>query len=511
MEMKRPTAEEVAQLASGLGMTLTTAELDAFTSEFEGVVSTYQHLQALEDPAPAIAGARREWYKPGSKENRWNAWYVKTNIKGTKGGKLDGKTVVIKDNVAVAGVPMMNGASVLQGYTPEFDATIVTRLLGAGATVVGKSHCEYYCLSGGSHTGALGPVVNPHRPGYSTGGSSSGSGALLAAGEVDLAIGGDQGGSIRIPGSYCGVVGMKPTWGLVPYTGIMPIELTLDHVGPMTRTVADNALMLEVLAGPDGLDPRQIQYAVEPQYTSSLNGGAQGLRIGVVTEGFGWENSEKDVDDKVREAANLLGRLGATVEDVSIPMHRQGKTIWTGIVNEGSLHQMMKGNGFGFNWKGLYMPSLMAKHAEWTERADELSPTLKFTMLVGEYAFQQGKGTYHAKAQNLARRLRAAYDDALDSYDLLLMPTVPMKATPLPSKDAPVELIFQRAWEMLGNTSPFNVTGHPALQIPCGWSNELPVGMMLIGRHYDEATLYRAASAYESATAVSNVFPPLLP
>ena len=147
--------------------------------------------------------------------------YVKTTVHGAAKGKLKGKTVVLKDNVMLAGVQMMNGASTLEGYIPNIDATITNRILDEGATIVGKAHCEYFCLSGGSHTNAKGPVINPHKKGYSAGGSSSGSAALLAAGEVDMAIGGDQGGSIRMPASYCGVYGMKPTHGLVPYTCLL--------------------------------------------------------------------------------------------------------------------------------------------------------------------------------------------------------------------------------------------------------------------------------------------------
>ena len=219
---------------------------------------------------------------------------------------------------------MMNGASTLEGYVPEIDATIVTRLLDAGATIAGKAHCEYFCFSGGSHTSAHGPVTNPRKQGYSAGGSSSGSAALLAAGEVDLAIGGDQGGSIRMPSSYCGTYGMKPTHGLVPYTGIMPIELTLDHTGPMSRTVSDNALMLEVLAGPDGLDPRQINITTDT-YTAALKGEIGKLRIGVVKEGFGLANSEPEVDNLVKKGAETFRKLGADVEEVSIPAPFAGR------------------------------------------------------------------------------------------------------------------------------------------------------------------------------------------
>ena len=162
---------------------------------------------------------------------------------------------------------MMNGSSILEGYVPDVDATIVTRILDAGGTIIGKTNCEFLCFSAGSHTNALGPTHNPRRRGYTTGGSSSGSAAVVAASEADMAVGGDQGGSIRAPAAFCGIYGMKPTHGLVPYSGIMSVEPTLDHAGPMPRTVADNALLLTALAGPDGLDPRQ--HAVRAANTRS--------------------------------------------------------------------------------------------------------------------------------------------------------------------------------------------------------------------------------------------------
>jgi amidase len=332
--------------------------------------------------------------------------------------------------------------------------------------------------------------------GYSAGGSSSGSGAVVAAGEVPMALGGDQGGSIRMPAAYCGIYGMKPTHGLVPYTGVMPIELTLDHTGPMTATVEDNALLLEVLAGPDGLDPRQ--YGAQAQaYTEALGGGMAGLQIAVVEEGFGHPQSEAGVDALVREGAEQLKRLGASVETVSIPMHRLGQAIWLPIAAEGATIQMMLGNGYGFNWQGLYVTSLMEHHSAWRTRADELSDTLKNTMLLGQYMVGQYRGHYYAKAQNLVRRLRAAYDSVLARYDLLLMPTLPMVATPLPEDNAPIGEILQRAFEMLPNTTPFDCTHHPAMSLPCGLVDGLPAGLMLIARQFDEITLYRAAHAFE--------------
>src|SRR5881392_222749 len=243
-------------------------------------IESYRRIDQLTEPTLAVRYPRTGGYRPSADENPLNAWYQKCTIKGTSSGILAGKRIAIKDNVCVAGVPMMNGSSALEGYVPEFDATIVTRILDAGGEIVGKSVCEHLCFSGGSHTSDTGPVLNPHDPKRSAGGSSSGSAALVVSGECDLAIGGDQGGSIRIPSAYCGAVGHKPTYGLVPYTGVFPIELTLDHTGPIGRSAAEVALLLEAIAGRDGLDPRQSGAVRTEPYTKKLPGDVHGLRIG---------------------------------------------------------------------------------------------------------------------------------------------------------------------------------------------------------------------------------------
>jgi amidase len=496
--VKRPTHSQLAEIVEEFGMHMSDARIDEFLTVMEDYIGAYDIVDAMPDYLPPVDYPRTAGYRPSEDENPLNAWYVKTEIRGAPRGPLSGRTVALKDNVCLAGVPMMNGASTLKGYTPDVDATVVTRLLDAGATIMGKAHCEYFCLSGGSHTNATGPVQNPRKHGYSAGGSSSGSGALVASGEVDMAIGGDQGGSIRMPSAFCGCYGMKPTHGLVPYTGVMPIETTIDHTGPITANVADNALMLEAIAGEDGLDPRQYSPQVD-NYTAALGRGASRLRIGVVKEGFGHDNSEADVDAKVREAAAKFRALGATVDEISIPMHLAGAAIWTPIAVEGLTNQMMKGNGMGTGWKGLYTTSLLDYHANWRTRADELSDSLKVCMFIGEYYLKHHRGHYYAKSQNLGRKLRAAYDAMLGAYDLLLMPTLPMKATPLPPPDASLALYVQRAFEMVTNTSPFDVTGHPAMSVPCGMSDGLPVGMMLIARHWQEATIYQAAHAFEQS------------
>lgn len=499
MAVIRPTSAQIQSVALGLGIHLDAAKAETYLALLQPNFDAYDAVDAMPDYLPAVKYPRGPSYRPEAADNRYGAWYVKTTLKGAPGGKLAGKTVAIKDNVCVAGVPMMNGSATMEGFVPTIDATIITRLLDAGATIAGKSVCELFCFSGGSHTSATGPVHNPRRAGYSAGGSSSGSAALVAAGEVDMAIGGDQGGSIRMPSSYCGIYGMKPTWGLVPYTGVMPIEVTIDHTGPMTATVADNALMLEVLAGPDGLDPRQHAGQAAKPYTELMKGGVKGMKIGIVREGFGLPQSMPEVDAKVRAAAARLASLGASVAEVSLPMHAVGPAIWLPIAAEGATQQMMKDNGYGFNYKGLFDTALIDFHNGWKARADELSDTLKLTMVLGEYFLQTRTGHFYGKAQNLTRQLKAAYDTALGDFDLLLMPTLPLTATPLPAADAPLQEVIQRAFEMLPNTCVTDITGHPAMSIPCGLVDGLPVGMMLIGKDYDEGTIYRAALAFEQS------------
>ena len=500
MSIKSPTPAQLRTVADDLGLSLS----DDDVAEFGGMMAAtlrdyYAPLDALPDNVPEITYPRTPGHRPDADEDPLHAWYVKSTVTGAAAGKLAGKRVVLKDNICLAGVPMMNGASTLEGYVPDVDATVVTRILDAGGEIAGKAHCEYFCFSGGSHTNATGATHNPHKRGYSAGGSSSGCAALVGAGEIEMAIGGDQGGSIREPASFCGIYGMKASHGLVPYTGVMPIELTLDHVGPMTATVADNALLLEVVAGADGLDPRQ--YAPQTAaYTEALGGDIAGLKVGVVAEGFDWPHSQSDVDAKVRAAADRLAGLGASVSEVSLPMHRIGMNIWLPMGVEGATELMMKGNGFGTNWRGLYVTSLLDAHSAWRANANSLSEILKLGIMLGQYMHRYYHGHYYAKAQNLSRQLRAVYDDALTAHDLLLMPTCAIKPPPLPPLNPTRLESMSPGFDPITNTAPFDATGHPAMNVPCGMSDGLPIGMMLIAKHWDESTIYRAAHAFEQST-----------
>src|SRR2546425_504171 len=278
MAVQIPSPEQMREVASRCGLSLSSADAESFRQLFAGYVAAYNTVDAMPDEVPAVKYPRTPGYRPGPEENRHNAWYRKTSVKGASTGKLKGKRVAVKDNIMLAGVPMMNGASTLEGYVPDFDATVVSRILDEGGEIIGKTHCEYFCLSGGSHTNATGPVHNPHRMGYSAGGSSSGSAVVVALGEADMAMGGDQGGSIRLPASFSGICGVKPTGGLVPYTGIMPIEIFVDPTGPMTAPRARHALLLEAIAGDGGYEPRINAPKVHP-YSTMLDGDRKSTRL----------------------------------------------------------------------------------------------------------------------------------------------------------------------------------------------------------------------------------------
>ncbi|GAA4879882.1 amidase [Actinomycetospora straminea] len=500
MPLPDPDRAALGAVAEHYGLGLSGDEIDEYAPVVQGLLGSWNAVEELYRAEAAPSAPQRAWSRPETGENPYNAWYVTTSITGSSSGPLAGRTVAVKDNTAVAGVPMTNGSALVEGYVPAEDATIVTRLLEAGATIAGKAVCEDLCFSGASITASTGHVENPWDTTRTAGASSSGSGALVAGGHVDMATGGDQGGSIRIPAANCGLVGHKPTWGLVPYTGAFPIEATVDHVGPMTRTVHDAALMLSVIAGRDGRDPRQPADLVPDDYLAALDAGARGLRVGVVREGFGRDESEPAVDDTVRTAVTALADAGMQVSEVSVPWHLHGPRIWDVIASEGACSQMIDNFGYGLNWKGHYDPELMDHFgARWAEDGTRFAVTVTLVLLAGRYGLQTGHGRYYAMAQNLAPKLAGAYDAALADVDLLVMPTLPLRPTVRPAADARPPEILARALEMLGNTCPFDVTGHPAISVPAGLADGLPVGMMLVGRPFEDATVLRAAHAFEQA------------
>lgn len=495
MAVPKPSMADIDAAAEHFGFHLDADASKAALAFVQQMLITCDVIDVLYDEVARTPAPERTYDFPGPDENPLGAWYVTTEIRSGADGLLSGRRVAVKDNIAVAGVPMMNGSRTVESFIPDRDATVVERLLAAGATIAGKSVCEDLCYSASSFTSASGPVRNPWDTTRETGGSSSGSAALVAAGAVDLAIGADQAGSIRIPASLCGIVGFKPTYGLVPYTGAIPLERTIDHLGPMTRTVSDAALLLTALAGDDGWDPRQPSDLSVCDYSAAMTGDVAGLRVGVLTEGFGHRRSQPEVDELVRAAAYRFTEIGCSVGEISVPWHRGTLALSAIFCTEGGIYQMLEGNGSGLGAEGLYDPDLMAHFA--TQRrahADQLSAIVKATAIAGHYGLNALGGSYYAKARNLVPHARAAYDDAFARYDVLVMPTTPATARPLPDDFTALGAAIGKA----ANTAPFNVTGHPAISVPAGLVDGLPAGMMLVGRRFGDATVLKVAHAFES-------------
>ena len=499
MTVSRPSAADIDAAARHFGFHLDADAQRDYLAAVGRSLHSYDIVDELYDEFVRPLAPVRAYRFPEAAQNPLGAWYVTAEIASGAQGPLSGRAVAIKDNIAVAGLPMMNGSHAVEGFVPSRDATVVERLLAAGATIAGKTVCEDLCCSGSSFTSASGPVRNPWDTTREAGGSSSGSGALVAAGEIDLALGGDQGGSIRIPASLCGAVGLKPTHGLIPYTGAFPIDRTIDHLGPITRTVADAALLLTVLAGPDGWDPRQPASIPAVDYRAALTGDVAGLRVGILTEGFGQLGSLPEVDSLVRSAAERLTEIGCSVGEISVPWHRHAVHVFTVIITDGATGQMLDGNGYGVGVDGLYDPELMAHFAsQRIAKADQLASTVKAAALCGYYALNTLGGASYAKARNLVPQARAAYDHALAQYDVLVLPTVPGTAETLPTGSPQEAAPLERAHGKALNTAPMNITGHPAISVPAGLVNGLPAGMMFVGKRFDDATVLKVADAFET-------------
>ena len=505
MTIRRPSWGDIADISDRYHLQLTDAEIEVHMNLVPAVLDGYDELDQYPDPVrEVIPAVRVPGARPEKEDDPLNGVVRRCSVKATGGGRglLSGKTIGAKDTICIAGIPMTCASRLLYDYTPDIDATIVRRILKAGGHITAVLNTDDFAFSGGGHTSTYGPGLNPTNKKHAAGGSSCGSAIAPATGIVDIAIGGDQGGSIRIPAAWSGIVGLKPTHGLVPYTGIVGFDHTIDHIGPMTRTVADAALFLQVVAGKDDtcIDPRQPDKIRVPKYADALTGRIKGLRIAVVKEGFGTPESMKAVDSAVKEAARFLGSLGAKVKDVSVPLHKRVVPLWNCVAIEGGIDSFYHGH-HAYQTKGWYNPRLMSAMCRAIKtHGGDLSPTAKLGAVLGHYMREQYDGVFYGRAQNMSRALNDAYDKVFEDFDLVLMPTTPQTAhavPPMPEDDRTAHIA--QALNMVRNTAAFDLTGHPSITVPCRGVKGLPVGLMLTGAHFDDATVLRAAHAYLKA------------
>jgi amidase len=504
MTLRRPSRRDIEDLSQRTGVDLTEAEAVVIHDLVNANLDIYDQLDQMPDPVRSVTAAVRI---PGARPNRvddpLNAIVRHVDVKAidVSSGPLSGKRIGIKDTICVAGIPMSCGSKLLYDYTPDIDATVVKRILEADGRITAMLNTDDFSFSGAGHTSTYGPGLNPASKRHVAGGSSCGSAGAVATGMVDIALGGDQGGSIRMPASWSGIVGLKATHGRVPYTGIAGFDPTIDHIGPMARTVEDAALLLSVVAGRDetSIDPRQPDDLPKVDFGSALTGSIKGMRIAVIEEGFTTPASTDEVNDAVREATRYLERLGARVDHISVPEHRHVMPVWTAIAVEGGLDCFYHGlNPYGTkSWYNTRLMSAMSKAIK--TNGGDFSPTTKVGVILATYMKEQYNGVYYGRAQNLSRELTRRYDAVFDDYDLVAMPTTPQTAHEIPPMpEVHRKLHVTQALNMLWNTAVFNLTGHPSISVPCRDVSGLPVGLMLTGRSFDEASVLRAAHAYET-------------
>jgi len=490
-----PSAEDVLEKAEKLHLDIDEETAEHFAEAMQESVKLYEKIDEIREPIPDRRFNDRDpGYKPPDDGNPNNVYVTKCRVSGTDEGILDGYEIGIKDNIRVRGVEMTGGSKMFEGFIPSSDATVVTRLLEAGGEVTAKLNMTELALL--AWMSAFGPVRNPRDPEYLAGSSSSGSAAAVVMDEVDISLGTDGGGSVRLPAAWCGCVGHKPTNNLLPETGMVS---TVSTVGPFSNTVDDCARALDAMTDPSD-EVFQRMFDTDFSFRDSLSSSPDQINVGMLREGFDISHAEQGVNDAVASALDDFESEGATIEEVSVPQHQKAGDIHSAISIE-ELTAKIRSEGVGHFRKKSYDVQFADAFGK-ARRTDshEFLTTLQYTIIFGQYMADRYLGKYHAKAQNLRPEMIQYYDDVLTEVDVLAMPTVPKTAisiSEMKGKTLDDQLSSFYLNSVAVNTKPFNLTGHPAISIPCGVANGLPVGLMLVGERFDDKTVFEAADAFE--------------
>ena len=406
-------------------------------------------------------------------------------------GLLAGVPIAIKECISTRGIETTCSSKILRGYVPPYDAHVVERLKAEGAIVMGKTNMDEFAMGTSTETSCFGPTRNPWDLDTVPGGSSGGSAAAVAGGEAPCALGSDTGGSVRCPASFCGIVGLKPTYGLVSRYGLIAYANSLEQIGPLTNTVEDTALLMEIMAGHDWRDTTSAE---KGSYLPGLKKGVQGLKIGIPKEYFG-EGVDKKVEKAVWDAISTLEGLGAAWKEVSLPHTRYALAAYYVIAMSEASSNLARFDGLRY---GLRKEEDQDWHTTYSEiRAEGFGPEVKRRILLGTYALSAGYyGRYYLKALKVRTLIKDDFLRAFKDVDLIAGPTMPIPAFRIGERiNDPLSLYLADVF-----TVPINLAGVPAVSLPCGFAGHLPIGLQLIGRHFQEDLLLRAANAFEEAT-----------
>jgi len=421
---------------------------------------------------------------------------------GEERGLLFGLPAGIKDNIVTEGLITTCASKLLANYVPIYDATVMKKLKAAESVTIGKLNMDEFAMGGSNENSAFQLTRNPWNTEHVPGGSSGGSAAAVAAGEVYFALGSDTGGSIRQPAAYCGVIGLKPTYGLVSRYGLVAFASSLDQIGPLTKNVEDAAYVLQSIAGYDRFDSTSANVDI-PDYVSALTGDVKGLKIGVPKEYMG-EGIDPAVKEAVLNALKTFESLGATWEEISMPHTEYAIAAYYIIASSEASSNLARFDGIRYGVRSPNAGNLLEVFEK--SRSEGFGPEVKRRIMLGTYALSSGYyDAYYLKAQKVRTLVKQDFDRAFEQYDVIIGPTAPTPAFRIGSKiHDPLTMYLNDIC-----TIPVNLAGVPAISVPCGQTDGLPIGLQIIGKAFDESTVLRVAHAFEQSTEYHKLRPSL--
>lgn len=486
MEMTARTAGELHALLANKEISATELT-QAFLTRIQAVDSDIKAFVSVTEKA-ALSQARKVDEKLA---------------RGEEIGALEGIPMALKDNLCTEGIRTTCSSKILENFVPPYNATVTERLHDAGAILLGKLNMDEFAMGSSTENSRFFPTHNPWDLERVPGGSSGGSVASVAADQAVYTLGSDTGGSIRQPAAFCGVVGLKPTYGVVSRYGLIAYASSLDQIGPITKTVHDNALVLNAIAGHDAKDSTSVPFN-KPDYTQFLVNDIRGLRIGVPREYFG-QGMDPNVERVIREGLRTLESLGAIVEDCSLPNTKYAMPAYYLIAPAEASSNLARYDGVRYGHRAEGVEDVLGLFSK--TRAEGFGSEVKRRIMLGTYALSAGYyDAYYVKAQKVRTLIKQDFDRAFEKFDVLLSPTTPTPAFRLGEKSGdPLTMYLSDVC-----TVPINLAGIPALSIPAGFVDGLPVGLQLMGKPFDEGTLYRVAYTFEQNTTFHTVKPSLL-